>query len=172
MTMRRLILFRHAKAVPHDAAPDPDRDLTERGRKDARFMGGYCVDEMLLPDLVLVSPAVRTRRTWECASSVLKDVQVEFDSSIYLSDMGRLLELVRSTRDDVKCLMIVGHNPGIEDLARGLVSHGDRYAFARMERKFPTAGLAVLDFDAEHWRDVAPKSGRLDRFRVPHDEGG
>ena len=169
--MRRLILLRHAKAVPHDAAADSERDLTERGVEDAAFMGRYCADELLVPDLALVSPAVRTRKTWQLAASFLGDTPAEYASAIYQADARRLLDIVRSTRDDVKCLMIVGHNPGIEDLACGLVSHGDRYAFARMQRKYPTAGLAVLDIDVEHWGDVALKSARLDRFRVPRDGG-
>ncbi len=167
--MRRLILFRHAEAVPHGAAPDPERDLSPKGLEEAGEMGRYCADEMLLPDLVLVSPALRTRRTWETASTFLSDVPAEFASAIYQADERRLLDLVRSTRDDVACLMIVGHNPGIEDLARTLVSHGDRYAFARMQQKYPTAGLAVLDFPCERWSEAEHRSARLDRFRVPRD---
>ena len=132
-------------------------------------MGRYCADEMLIPDLVLVSPALRTRRTWSSASVFLSDAPAEFASAIYQADERRLLDLVRATRDDVTCLMIVGHNPGIEDLARALVSHGDRYAFARMQQKFPTAGIAVLDFASDHWSEADRRSARLDRFRVPSD---
>jgi phosphohistidine phosphatase len=66
---------------------------------------------------------------------------------------------------------MIGHNPGFEELARLLVGYGDRYAFARMGQKFPTAALAVLDFDAEDWRDLKPGSGRLERFVTPASLG-
>ena len=66
---------------------------------------------------------------------------------------------------------MIGHNPGFEDLAKLLVGHGDRYAFARLTQKYPTAGLAVIDFDRENWSEIAPRSGRLDRFVTPKSLG-
>ncbi len=169
--MLRLILFRHAKAVPHGSAPDPERDLTESGRADAAAMGRYCAEEMLYPDLVLVSPAQRTRRTWEMAAPALSDSPVEYSAALYQADEKRLLDLVRATRGDVRTLMVVGHNPSVEDLARALVGHGDRYAYGRMQSHFPTAGVAVIDFPVEDWSHIERRTGRLDRFRVP-DAGG
>jgi phosphohistidine phosphatase len=63
-------------------------------------------------------------------------------------------------------LLLIGHNPGFADLAKLLIGHGDRYAFARLSQKFPTAGLAVIDFDADSWGGIGPGQGRLDRFRL------
>jgi phosphohistidine phosphatase len=168
--MRRLLILRHAKAEPHGAAPDFERGLTERGRAAAQEMGRYCRDELLLPDLALVSPARRTRETWQIFARELgseAQTPTNFPDLIYQATENSLIDLVRTTSDTVKILIIVGHNPSVSDLARVLVGHGDRYASARMQSAFPTASLAVLDCDVEHWADVARRGGRLDRFRVP-----
>ena len=78
---------------------------------------------------------------------------------------------MKEAPDAARALMLVGHNPGFEELATRLVGFGDRYAFARLARKYPTAGLAVIDFDTDHWAEIAPRSGRLDRFVTPKSLG-
>jgi phosphohistidine phosphatase len=165
--MLRLIIFRHAKAVPHGAAPDFDRALAPRGIAAAAEMGRMMAEENLIPDLALVSPSLRTRQTWEQAAPALPGVPVTYESRVYEASAGALLALVNATPDAVKTLVLVGHNPGVSDLARQLVGHGDRYAFARLKTKFVTAGVAVIDFHVDHWTDVAPGGGRLDRFVTP-----
>lgn len=165
--MRRLIIFRHAKAVPHGAAPDFDRALAPRGLEAAAEQGRMLRDEMLLPDKALVSPALRTRQTWERAAEALHGVPVVFDERIYDAHAGRLLQVVREKGDGAGVVALVGHNPGMTDLAIVLVGHGDRYAFARLRTKFVTAGIAVIDFDVESWADAQPGGGRLDRFVTP-----
>jgi phosphohistidine phosphatase len=165
--MLRLMIFRHAKAVPHGAAPDFDRALAPRGLEAAAEMGKMMADELLLPDLALVSPALRTRQTWEQAALALRGVPVEFVDGIYDAHVGRLLRIVREAPDAVRTLVLVGHNPGLADLAQMMVGHGDRYAFARMRAKYVTGALAVIDFPVEHWAEVAPGGGRLDRYVTP-----
>ncbi|MFO1148460.1 MAG: histidine phosphatase family protein [Alsobacter sp.] len=165
--MLRLVIFRHAKAVPHGAAPDFDRALAPRGLAAAAEMGRMLAAEHIIPDLALVSPALRTTQTWEQAAPALPGVTTAFDKRVYEASAGTLLALVNGTPDTVRTLVLVGHNPGMSDLARQLVGHGDRYAFARMKAKFVTAGVAVIDFHAERWADVAPGGGRLDRFVTP-----
>jgi phosphohistidine phosphatase len=165
--MLRLIIFRHAKAVPHGAAPDFDRALAPRGLAAAAEMGRMLASEQIIPDLALVSPALRTTQTWEHAAPAFPGVPVKHEKRIYEASAGALLALVNAAPDDVKTLVLVGHNPGMSDLARQLVGHGDRYAFARMKTKFVTAGVAVIDFHVEHWTDVTPGGGRLDRFVTP-----
>ncbi|MCP8937308.1 histidine phosphatase family protein [Alsobacter sp. SYSU M60028] len=164
--MRRLIIFRHAKAVPHGAAPDFDRALAQRGLDDAEAMGRMMAEEQLLPDLALVSPALRTRQTWERAAPALGPVETREEAAIYNAETDDLLRLVREAPAKVRTLVLVGHNPGVSDLARRLVGHGDRYAFARLRKKFPTAAIAVIDFP-EDWPSVADGAGRLDRFVAP-----
>jgi phosphohistidine phosphatase len=168
--MRRLILLRHAKSTHPGGLPDIDRPLAPRGRDAAALMGRYLADEQLFPDLALVSPARRTRETWDLVAPALGDVPVRFEPRIYEAPGERLLAVIREIDASVRGLLVLGHNPGLEDLAQRVVGHGDRYAFARLAQKFPTAALAVLDFPVEDWRAAA--SARLDRFVTPKALGG
>ena len=165
--MRRLILFRHAKSAHPAGVEDHERPLDARGRADAPRMGAYLAGEALLPDLVLVSSARRTQETSALAGEALGPLEARTEPRIYEAPAERLLGVVRETPDAVRTLMLVGHNPGMEDLARTLIGFGDRYAFARMSRKFPTAAIAVIDLDAESWGATIPREGRLDRFVTP-----
>jgi phosphohistidine phosphatase len=147
------MLLRHAEAAPLQAGGDLERPLADAGRAAAQALGVYLKQEQLFPDLVLVSPALRTRETWDAIVNSL-DAPVR-----------------RETRPSVRALLVIGHNPGTADLARRLVSHGDRYAAARMAKGYPPAGLAVIDFALEDWGDVTVASGRLDRFVTPGSLG-
>ncbi|KAA2244196.1 SixA phosphatase family protein [Salinarimonas soli] len=165
--MRRLMLLRHAKSDWPAGMPDLDRPLAQRGMEAAPRMGCYMAEEGLLPDLALVSPARRTDQTWDLVAPALGMVEVRVENRIYEASPERLLEVIREVGDGVRGLLLVGHNPGTQDLAAHLVGHGDRYAFARMSQKYPTAGLAVIDFPAETWAEVDFRGGRLDRFVTP-----
>ncbi len=168
--MRRLMLLRHAKAGP-PGSPDIDRPLAARGREAAPRIAAHLAEEQLLPDLVLVSPSQRTRETWGLVQPLLGDTEAKFESRIYEASADNLLKLIRSVGPETRTLMVVGHNPGIQDLARFLVGYGDRYAFARMAQKYPTAGLAVIDFDADSWEAIGARGGRLERFVTPNSLG-
>jgi phosphohistidine phosphatase len=162
--MRRLMLLRHAKSHWPTGVADRDRPLAARGREAAPVMGRYLADELLLPDLVLVSPAKRTVETWEMVAPMLPEKPpTQYEPRIY--------EVVQEVEGDVRTLLLIGHNPGFEELAHLLTGHGDRYAAARMSQKYPTCGLAVIDFATEHWYAVAAREGRLDRFVTPGSLG-
>jgi len=169
--MKRLILFRHAKAAHIQGTRDIDRPLDDRGRAASPRMGQYLKDEGLLPDFVLVSPSLRTRETWDLARPPLEPVAVRIEHQLYEAPGGPSLELIQALDDSVKFVMLVGHNPGIHEFAKRLVGYGDRYAFARLSEKFPTAAIAVFDFDVATWREVSERGGRLDRFVAPKDLG-
>jgi phosphohistidine phosphatase len=170
--MRRLMLLRHAKSNWPTGMADPERPLAARGREAAPVMGRYLAEELLLPDLVLVSPARRTAETWELVAPMLPErPATHVEPRIYEAKAERLLHVVQEVEPQVKTLLMIGHNPGFEELAALLTGHGDRYASARMSRKYPTCGLAVLDFAIEDWRDVAARGGRLDRFVTPASLG-
>jgi phosphohistidine phosphatase len=169
--MRRLLLLRHAKSDWSGGGLDVDRPLAARGREAAPRMAAYLKDESLLPDLALVSSARRTRETWDLVRPALGPVEARFEPRIYEAPVARLLAVVQEVDASIRTLLMVGHNPGFQDLARTLVGHGDRYAFARLQDKYPTAGLAVLDFSVEAWSDVVPGGGRLDRFVTPKSLG-
>jgi phosphohistidine phosphatase len=166
--MRRLLLLRHAKSDWPNGVSDLERPLAERGRRDAPRMGRYLAGEMLIPDLVLVSPALRTRQTWELASAELAEkIPVRLEPRIYEAPPERLLLAIREQPDTIRTLMLVGHNPGSQALALMLTGFGDRYAASRMATKYPSAGLAVLDLPEGGWGELAPRACRLDRFITP-----
>ena len=169
--MRRLMLLRHAKSGWPGGVADIDRPLATRGRDAAPLVARHLADEGLVPDLVLVSPARRTLETWNLVQAAAADAPMRTDPRIYEAPPGRLLEVAQEVGPEVRTLLMIGHNPGFEGLARLLVGHGDRYAFARLAQKYPTAGLAVIDFPVETWREVEPGTGRLDRFVTPASLG-
>jgi phosphohistidine phosphatase len=174
--MRRLLLLRHAKAVQDTGEGDHARALTERGRRDAARMGHTMDTRGYIPDLVLCSNSRRTTETWEQLSPELaKAPKVEFTKGLYLAAPKNILAMVQDTADTIETLMLVGHNPGIEEcairLARKPVSKAERHKLDDMREKFPTCALAVFDFDVEAWAD-ATGGGVLLEFIRPRDLTG
>ncbi|MDJ0942956.1 MAG: histidine phosphatase family protein [Kiloniellales bacterium] len=169
--MPTLMLLRHAKSDWSDPAlADFDRPLNKRGRRAAPLIGRHLRKQGLIPDLVLCSSALRARQTWELVSAELKaEVPIKFLRSLYLAPPSRLLATVQRQPKKVERLMMVGHNPGMENLAAHLAGGGDAKLRARMREKFPTATLAVLGFAAEAWAGVAAGGGELQRFVVARD---
>jgi phosphohistidine phosphatase len=146
---------------------DVDRPLSARGRKAAVLMGDYIDDEELLPDLVLVSPARRARETWSLVQPALGPVTMRHEPRVYDAPAARLLSIIQELDPMAETVLIIGHNPGCEDLARLLASHGDGEALSRMRQKYPTAGLAVIDCDCPGWANVKARGGKLERFVTP-----
>jgi phosphohistidine phosphatase len=170
--MKRLILLRHAKSARPAGIADHERPLARRGFEDSRAMGFYLKQEMLLPDLVLVSTSNRTRQTWDVVIQGLGEVPtVRFEPKLYDASAARLAAVIAETPPEVKLLLLIGHNPGLADLALRLAGHGDRYALTRMRAKYPTCALAVLDLPGEDWRSLGAGSARLDRFVTPKGLG-
>ncbi len=169
--MRRLLLLRHAKSDWSKGIPDLERSLAPRGREAAPRMGAYLREEGLFPDLVLVSPALRARQTYEAVRPFIEASAHRVEPGLYGASAGQLLTLVRDTEPAIRSLLAIGHNPGFEDLAKLLVGSGDRYAIAQLLAKYPTAGLAVIDFPDEDWTAAGPGAGRLDRFVTPKSLG-
>ena len=165
--LRRLLLLRHAKSAWPDGVSDFDRPLAPRGRKAAKRMGAYLRDEQLVPDLALISPARRARETWDRVKRRLGPVSEHAEPRLYEAAVDGLLTVVRETEPAVGTLLILGHNPGLEELAKLLAGSGPHKARARLMRKYATAGLAVLEFDAGTWREVDAGLARLDRFVTP-----
>jgi phosphohistidine phosphatase len=171
--MRRLYLLRHAKAVPADPqADDHARELTVRGMHDAAAMARYLRKNSFVPDVMLVSTSARTRQT---AELVLREIgsKADYRDALYLAEPGKILKAVQAAPQGAEGVMVVGHNPGLEELAgilaREPVRRKERERRDVLEEKFPTAALAVLDFDADKWRDIAPGEGKLVDFVRPKD---
>ncbi|KAA5602774.1 SixA phosphatase family protein [Blastochloris sulfoviridis] len=166
--MRRLMLLRHTKSDWPQGAADRGRPLNERGREVAPLMGAYLARHALLPDRILVSPTRRTLETLELASRPLPlTCEPVVDERIYEASADHLLDLLRRQPDTCHQLLVVGHNPGLQDLALRLIATGDADARRRLAEKYPTGGLTVIDFAVDDWSAVHPRSGRLDRFVVP-----
>ena len=167
--MRRLMLLRHAKAErPHLGGSDRDRALAERGREDAPRVGAYMARHGLVPDRALVSPAARTRQTWDPIGQALAGrAAVKYEERLYEAGAQAIFNLVREAGREAHVLLVVGHNPALHDLARLLIASGDVEARERLNEKLPTSGLAVIDFAFDDWGKLHPHSGRLDRFVTP-----
>lgn len=167
--MRRLILLRHAKSDRAPGVTDLDRPLNPRGQRAAPRMGAYLVAEGLTPDAVVVSPALRTRQTWDAVQTVLKGPEPKIVASIYEAPDSALLAVVQATPDEAGSLLMIGHNPGLQELALRLAGTGDKAGRKRLMLEFPTAAVAVIDFDAARWSAIGSGTGRLDRFAAPKD---
>ena len=172
--MKRLLIFRHAKAGPHDPVHDKERALVDRGRNDAALMGRAMRDKAYLPDLVLCSSATRTRDTWQHAGPMLgAKPQVHFLDELYDAPEKQILKTIRGVKENVPVVMYIGHNPGLENLARRLVRNPENSAekkrLAAMMQKFPTSAVAVINFDAKAWSDIDAGQGALADFLAPAD---
>jgi len=171
--MRRLMLLRHAKTeTDAPSGHDQDRRLDDRGRMDAAVVGRWIGQHPPFPDSILVSTAVRAHQTWEIAWEAMKELvprpRVEFLDELYGADPTHLLRIVRmASGTDPRYLMLVGHNPGMHELALTLTGSGDGAAKKALDANLPTAGLAIFDFSIDDWNDVAFRRGRLVRFTTP-----
>jgi phosphohistidine phosphatase len=168
--MRRLLLLRHAKAVPLSGGDDYDRALTARGRVEARQVGEWIADATVMPDLCLVSGAARTRETFELVAAALaRPVAAQVDNALYDAPGQRVLGLVRALPGSVGAALVVGHNPGMGEVARLLTGEGASSERLRLGSHFPTAALAIIAFDRPDWSGLMPRTGRLECFVTPGD---
>jgi phosphohistidine phosphatase len=175
--VKTLLLLRHAKSSWDDSTlRDHERPLAPRGERAAPAMGRYLDQERLVPERVVCSTSARTRQTWGLlereldTSSIPGSIAVEFSHLLYGASAGEMLEEIHAQPTEVDRLLLVGHNPGTEELALALAGDGsDAGARARIGTKFPTAGLAVLEAPVEAWTGFEPGKARLLRFVVPKD---
>ncbi len=170
--MKRLTLLRHAKSGEDLAARrDFDRQLNGKGRRAARAIGRHMRDSALAFDSVLASPAARVVETVEeVGAGYGTGLSPSWERRIYLASAAELLDLVHEVPDSASSLLLVGHNPGLEQLVLLLVPDqaGDDVR-DRVEEKYPTASLAEIALDVAHWTDVLPGGGKLTRFVRPRD---
>ena len=167
--MRRLYLFRHAKAESAEPGiQDRDRALVERGRKEAATVGAYMATHSLIPGKTVLSPAVRVQQTWKHMAAAMRAAPgTVTQEQIYDAAPDDILAVIMDTPAAVNSLMIVGHNPTLHELALMLIATGDIDARERLRERLPTAGLIVIDFAFDDWSRLHPQSGRLERFVTP-----
>ncbi len=170
----RLMLLRHAKSSWTDPGMDDrDRPLSSRGVKAAGAVGRHMRKEAFIPDLVLCSPARRARDTWRLVANELHaSPRIVVDDAIYdFGNGGRIVDAVRRIAVQESAVLVAGHNPSLERLALRLSTDADDKSRHRMEQKFPTGALAVIDFEMQTWRDLGKKAGVLVSFVRPKDLG-
>ncbi|MFI7299321.1 SixA phosphatase family protein [Streptomyces sp. NPDC050121] len=166
---RRLVVLRHAKSAWPDGVPDHERPLAPRGRRDAPAAGRALATADCLPDLALCSTAVRARATWELAAAQWPGPTppVRFDPRLYAADVPELLDVVHETPAEVGTLLLVGHNPGLEELVLDLAGDGLHDALDEVRLKFPTSAVAVLAWHGPDWRALTPGTALLTSMTVP-----
>lgn len=167
-----LLLLRHAKSEWGDSSlDDADRPLAPRGLKAAAAIGQELHRLSLLPDLVLCSPARRARDTWSIVAAAFPSAPpVRFVEDLYdFGDGSRPLAVIRTHGGTVRRLMLVGHNPAFEELAKRLTGSGPRNLREALRHKYPTGALAVIRFREPAWAQVGEGKGRLQNFIRPRD---
>lgn len=170
--MKTLYLLRHAKSSWKDPRRDDfDRPLSKRGRAAAQDIGKFLAEHAIAPAHILCSPARRTRETLERAQKKWhRTTSIDYERSLYLADQASLAEHLRRLSDVLPSVMLIGHNPGLQNLALMIVGDDDPLR-PQVNEKFPTGALLVLSLSIERWRDVAPASGRIERLVLPRDLG-
>lgn len=169
--VKTIYLLRHAKSSwDHPDLTDHERPLAPRGEKAAPVMGRHLAAAGLVPERVLCSTAVRARQTWEAVQPYLSPAPtVAFRRDIYNAEAADLLQILRDLPEEVGSVMLLGHNPAMEELAQMLVGGGDVSARERLAAKYPTAALAQIAADIDRWDALANATGRLLRFDRPKD---
>lgn len=167
----RLLLLRHAKSDWGDQQlADIDRPLNSRGKTASVTMARYIRDNRLLPNLVLCSTAQRARETLALLlPSMPQEAHIQLISDLYWKSEDGYSTLIRKHGGRAQNLMLVGHNPATEDTALDLAGTGAPEAMADIQEKYPTAALAVIDFDIADWSELGSGTGHLERFVKPRD---
>ncbi|MFY9607046.1 MAG: histidine phosphatase family protein [Blastocatellia bacterium] len=163
--MKTILLLRHAKSSwDQPSLRDFDRPLAARGKRDAPRMGKALRKRIPHPELIISSPAARTRATIKAiAASARFEAEIQFEESVYGASSAELIKLIRRLPREKASAMIVGHNPGLEDLVARLIGNPER---------MPTAALACVEFQIDRWEDVEDGEGKLAWLLTPKQLGG
>ena len=169
--MLTLSLLRHAKSSwKNPTLADRDRPLATRGETDAPVMGKAMAERGIDPDLVLCSSARRTRDTLALVLPELKvEPKVVYDDALYHATPAEMLDMLHAIQPGANRVMLVGHNPEIQSFALDLVGSGPKHYRDRLREKYPTAGLAVINFASGLWSSIAVNSGTLTLFLTPRE---
>lgn len=171
--MKRLTLLRHAKSGWDDpAARDFDRAINDRGKRAAQLMGEHARNKAFKFDRIIASPAVRVVDTLDVFQAAMgnENLEPKWDRRIYLASSATLMDVLRDTPDSSSDVLMVGHNPGLEDLILELVPDvKDETLRAIPEEKFPTSALAVMELNIDSWSDLDARIAHLTHVVRPRD---
>lgn len=172
--MLTLSLLRHAKSSWNNPTlPDRDRPLAKRGQTDAPLMGKAMAERGIDPELILCSSARRTRDTLDLVLPELRvEPKVVYEDVLYHASPDEMLVMLRGIKPGSSRIMLVGHNPEIQALALDLTGSGPKHIRDRLREKYPTAGLAVINFASGLWSNISVNSGTLNLFLTPRELRG
>jgi phosphohistidine phosphatase len=168
---KQLVLLRHAKSSWDDPLlADFDRPLAKRGRRAGKRVAAWLERQSIRPDLVLCSPAARTRETLDLIADALGPAtRIVYEKSLYLAESDELIARLRTVEGPARCVMMVGHNPGMQELAVALLRPTAKKGRAKLSEKFPTAAVACFDVPIASWADLQAGAGTLTKFVRPAD---
>lgn len=173
--MKTLLLLRHAKSDwSNPALGDFDRPLNKRGQKAAPMMGKEIRRRGLVPQLVYCSEARRAQETWEAVSNVITEdpaqIEVKILRGLYLASPAQIMAQLRRAPKDADCVMLIAHNPGMENFAHRLAGEGSKAtALNRLVENFPTAALAVFECPIETWQELDWQQAQLTHCLWPRE---
>jgi phosphohistidine phosphatase len=169
--VRTIVLLRHGKSSWSDPTlADLDRPLAPRGERSSKRIAKYMRRKGIRPALVLCSPSLRTRQTLEAIKpSLAKGCSVELVPELYAASEQELLERLRALPESASSVILIGHNPGLQELALALASRGTD--LAKLEEKFPTAALATLVVESESWAALKHGDAELVEYVLPRELG-
>jgi phosphohistidine phosphatase len=166
---KTLYLLRHLKSSwDEPGLADHERPLAPRGRRAGKKLARHLRKARVAPELVLCSPSVRTRETLETIRSALGEPDVRFPPELYAASEETLLRALRSVEWKRSSVLVIAHNPGLEELALALAGRGDERLRERLAEKFPTGAFAALVFGGV-WSELAPAACELVEYLVPRE---
>ena len=166
-SMRVVYLLRHGKSSWKSGLPDHERPLAKRGRRAAKAIRRHLREQEVEPELVLCSSARRARETLERIGPALESSEVRVERSLYGADSHELLDRLYAVPDHVGSVMLIGHNPGLQQLALDLARPAA--GVQELRATYPTAALVTLAFTARSWRLLEPGTGELIGFVRPRE---
>lgn len=167
-TDRRIFLLRHAKSAWGLDVSDHERPLSARGKRDSAAVGELLAARRIRPELVWCSTALRARETWDRAVKAGAGAgEVRYDEHLYEAVAHELVKVLRKTPSEVTTVLMIGHSPAIPELVDKLAPRkGHKHLWKRMDAKFPTSGLASLEYDGD-WSEISKHAAKLTDFEVP-----
>ncbi len=171
MSAKTIIILRHGQAKNAGISEhDHNRALTAKGREEAMEVGETMADNGFIPDYVLCSTATRTRETLaELQNSFPEPLSVTYSQKIYNASEIDLINQVATIPENTNKLLLIGHNPGLYQLALALAKGGDKQMHNELQMQFPTCALVVINFEGE-WQNIAHAHSKLTLFATPQKQ--
>ena len=169
--MKTIFLLRHAKSNwDNTKLEDFDRPLAIRGIKSCKKIGKFLKKKKLVPDIVYCSTAVRAKQTWNLLNRIVeKKKNIIYEDQLYMANSSIFMNFVKKTDDNFKTLMIVSHNPGIENFAVELIKNKESNFYKDINLKYPTGGIAIINFKLKHWSKINYETGDIYEFIKPRE---